>query len=195
MDLLRYLIFENPLTLWIVLGMAAIACGLVWTRTGSRQARAAAVTLIAIAAAVAVLSWLVETDHERLIRTLDTMGKAAATGNADMFVERISPLYQSGSAGKEDLASVVRLGLQYVRAATETPTIVMTDGRATVTQACRFTPAPGLRMPLPPEAQRVVWEGQFAPDGDGEWRLRAAVALSPKRMAPEEAVRYLPRVK
>ncbi|MBE3070117.1 MAG: hypothetical protein IMZ66_07755, partial [Planctomycetes bacterium] len=138
------------------------------------------------------LAWTVETDRERLVRTIDTMSAAAASGDAEALIERISPLYASGTLGKDDLARVVRLGLAQVRASAETPTIVEGQGRATVTQAYVFTPAQDSPMVVSGAWERVVWEGVFAPDADGQWRLRSAVAISPRRMAPEQAVRYLP---
>jgi hypothetical protein len=193
MGLLRHLVFENPTTLWVLMGIGAAISVAVWRKAGSERARAAAVAFIVGGVLVGVLAWAVETDHEHLVRTIDTMSAAAGTGRADVFVERISPLYASGTLGKDDLSRVVRLGLEQVRATAEMPTITEQDGQATVTQAYVFRAAPGSLMVVPPQYERVVWEGVFAPDPDGEWRLRSAVATSPRRMAPEQAVRYLPR--
>ena len=193
MGLIRYLIFENPTTLWVLLVIAAVACGTIWRRTGSPGCRAAAVACVAASVLVGILAWAVETDRERLQRTLTTMNDAMADSHAEMFIERISPLYQSGTLGKAALADVVRRGLTHVRADADTPTIAFGSGDAVVTQACRFYPAPGSKMMLPPAAHRVVWEGVFAPDPDGEWRLRSATAISPRRMTPEQAAQYLPR--
>ena len=194
MDLIRYLIFENPATLWILLVIAAVSSGTIWQRTGSRGCRAAAIACVAFGVLIGILAWAVETDHERLLRTLTTMNDAMAAGHAETFIERISPAYKSGNLGKDSLADVVRRGLTFVRADAETPTIAFGSRDAVVRQACRFYPAPGSKMMLPPEAHRVVWEGVFAPDPDGEWRLRSSTAISPRRMTPEEAARYLPRV-
>ena len=195
MGLIRYLIFENPTTLWALLVIAAVACGTIWRRTGSRGCRAAGAACVAAGVLVGILAWAVETDHERLQRTLTTMNDAMTAGHAERFIERISPLYQSGALGKAALADVIRRGLTHVRADADTPTIAFGSGDAVVRQSCRFYPAPGSKMMLPPEAHRVVWEGVFAPDPDGEWRLRSATAISPRRLTPEQAARYLPRPK
>lgn len=192
MGLVRYLIFESPTPLWVLLGIGAVISAVVWRRTASPRARAAAWGFVAAGVLLGALAWTVETDRERLVHTIDTMSAAAARGDAEALIERISPLYASGSLGKDDLARVVRLGLAQVRASAETPTIVQGQGLATVTQAYVFTPAQDSPMVVSGAWERVVWEGVFAPDADGQWRLRSAVAISPRRMAPEQAVRYLP---
>ncbi|HUS45683.1 MAG TPA: hypothetical protein VM219_06590, partial [Phycisphaerae bacterium] len=84
--------------------------------------------------------------------------------------------------------------LACVRASANQPTLRWENGRAVVQQTWDFRPTPG--RPIVIEGQqrvRVLWEGVFAPDSDGEWRLRSAMALKPKRITPEEAVRYLPK--
>jgi len=192
MDLVRYLLFENPLTLWILLGTATVVAALVWVRAGSSRAGIVARACAGAAVAVAVLAWAVETDRERLVRTLDTMASGVDRGNAEALIERISPAYRSGPSDKAALAAVVRVGLRQVRATAETPVIVLRDREATVTQVYCFRAAPGGRA-MPTGYDRVTWEGVFAPDADGEWRLRTVTATQPRRITPEEAARYLPR--
>ncbi len=198
MDILRHLFLENPLGLWIVLGVAEVFVLVAWRRTRSRRATVAAIAFPAVALLVGLLAWAVETDYERLMRTLDVMARAADSGDAEAFIERISPDYENRGARREDLAAVVRLGLACVRASTDRPTLRWEQNRAVVQQTWDFQPAPGRpesrRAGIEgQEAVRVLWEGVFAPDGDGQWRLRSAVALKPKRLTPEEAARYLPR--
>ena len=192
MHLLQYLVFENPLTLWLILGMAAVIAGVVWSRTGSRRAAIVASVCIVDALVLGLVAHLVETEHEKLLRTLEVMGRAVETGQADALIERISPAY-SAAGGKDALASVVQRGLTFVRATAATPQIAERPGEATVTQTLRFSAAPGSRLPLPLDMQNVTWEGVFAPDPDGEWRLRASTVVQPQRMSVEQAARYLPR--
>jgi len=192
MDLLRYLLLENPLTLWILLGIAAVVAGLVWMRTGSPRAARAALGCLAAGVLVGVLAWAVETDRERLVRTLDTIAKAVDRGDAEALIECISPEYRNGAFDKAALASAVRLGLRQVRATADSPVIRQRDREACVTQAYTFRPAPGAR-PVPAEFERVTWQGAFAPDPDGQWRLRSVAATHPLRMTPEEAARHLPK--
>ena len=195
MDLARHLLFENPATLWVLLVIAAVVCGMIWRRTGSRGCRTVAGACVAAGVAIGILAWAVETDRERLLRTIKTMGDAVAAGHAETFIERISPQYRSGNLGKDALADVVRLGLEQVRAEAGGPSIAFGQGDAVVTQTYHFYPAPGAKASPEIPYERVVWEGVFGPDPDGEWRLRSATAVSPRRMRPEEAVRYLPRDK
>jgi hypothetical protein len=192
MDLLRYLLFENPLTLWILLGVAAVVAGLVWMRTGSPRAARAALGCLAAGVLIGVLAWAVETDRERLVRTLDTMAKAVDRGDAEVLIECISPQYRNGAFDKAALAGAVRLGLRQVRATADPPVIRQRDREACVTQAYTFRPAPGAR-PVPAEFERVTWQGAFAPDPDGQWRLRSVAATQPLHMTPEEAARHLPK--
>ena len=195
MDLIKYVIFENPWTLWVLLLVAAVVCGTIWRRTGSSGCRAAAVGCVAAGVLVGILTWAVETDREKLKRTLKTMSDAMEAGHVETFIACISPGYKSGSQGKAALAAVVRRGLEVIRAEAETPTVAFGEADALVRQPCRFYPAPGAKLMLPPEAHRVVWESVFAPDPDGEWRLRSATVVSPRRMTPEQAAQYLPRPK
>jgi hypothetical protein len=193
MDILKHLFLENPLSLWIALALAEIVTLIVWWQSRSRRAAIGLAAFPAAAIAVGLLAWAVETDYERLVRTLDVMAKAADTGDAETFIERVSPDYQNGRARREDLAAAVQLGLRHVRATADTPTIRWEDGRAVVRQTYLFRPAPGSRFAANQAFQDVVWEGVFQPDADREWRLRSAVALRPVRATPEEGVRYLPR--
>ena len=192
MNVFRHFVFENPVTLLIVLIIATVILGTVWRRTGKNAARAAASVCLAAAAIVALVAWFVETDRERLQRTLDTMARAADEGRPEVFIERISPDYRTDGQGKDGLADIVRHGLRYVRASARGATVDMEEDRATVTQTYTFRTAPGMRAPVAERFPRVEWEGTFAPDADGEWRLRSAQVLSPRPMLPQEAVRYLP---
>jgi len=192
MDLLRYFVFENPATLLVVLIIATVILGTIWRRTGAAGCRWAAFTCIAAGLLVALLATLVETDRERLGRTLDTMADAVDEGRPEAFIACISPAYGSRALSKDGLADIVRQGLTYVRASAKAPKVTMGDGEATVTQAYRFRPAPGSPVRVAEQRPRVVWEGTFGPDADGQWRLRAARAISPREMLPQEAARYLP---
>ena len=193
MDILKHLFLENPLSLWIGLALAEIVTLLVWWQSRSRRAAIGLAAFPAAALAVGLLAWAVQTDYERLLRTLEVMGRAADTGDAEALIERVSPDYQNGRARREDLAAAVRLGLRHVRATAATPTIQWEDGRAVVRQTYLFRPAPGRATIGGQEALQVLWEGVFAPDADREWRLRSAVAIRPVRVTPEEGVRYLPK--
>ena len=187
MDILRHLVFENPLSPCIVLGLVAVAAGLIWSRTGSRRALAVIVAAGGAAAILAILSIAVETDQERVDRSLRMMAQAGARGDAEALIERISPQYGNAPAARDSIVAVVRFGLGRVRVSAGDPAIRMGDKQATVTQTYRFSPAPGQKFALPPSHDYVTWEATLAPDADGQWRVRAATAVRPERMSPEEA--------
>ena len=193
MSLLRHLIFENPTTLLVVFGIAAVIAVVAWQRNKSGRAGVAAVLFAVAAALVGILAWAVETDYEKVVRSVTTIGDAAEDGSADALIERISPKYQNGPYGKQELAGIVRQALGVIRAMPQSPVIQMGEGKAAVTQEYRIAPAPGMRMALDAARRDVTWEGKFAPDDDGEWRLRSAIATQPQRIRPEEAVKYLPK--
>ena len=193
MDILKHLFLENPLSLWIGLALAELVTLIVWWQSRSRRSAIVLAALPAAAAAVGLLAWAVETDYERLMRSLDVLARASDTGDAEAIIERISPDYQNGRSRREDLAAAVRLGLRQVRATAYTPTIQWEDGRAVVHQTYLFRPAPESRFAANQAFQDVVWEGVFQPDADREWRLRSAVAIRPVRMTPEEGARHLPK--
>jgi hypothetical protein len=193
MSLLRHLIFENPTTLLVVFGIAAVIAVVAWQRNKSGRAGVAAVLFAVAAALVGILAWAVETDYEKVVRSVTTIGDAAEAGNADAIIERLSPKYQNSPYGKPELSAVARLALRYIRAMPQSPVIQMGEGEATVTEQYRLAPAPGMRMALDAARVDVTWEGKFAPDDDGEWRLRSAIATQPQRIRPEDAVKYLPK--
>jgi len=192
MDLIRHFAFENPTTLLVILGIAAVICGTIWHRKGPAGCRLAAILCVAAGLLVGILAYTVETDRERLLRTLDVMGRAVDDGRAEAFASCISPEYKSGTLDRAGLADLVRRGLEYVRASADLPLIALGDTDAVVTQTYHFRPAPGMPTMISKQYERVVWEGVFGPDADGQWRLRSARATHPREMLPQEAARFLP---
>jgi hypothetical protein len=190
-DILRHIFFEDPLTLWILFGIGAILAAAVWSRTGSWWALVTGGALVAAAVVVGLVAWLVDTDYERLVRSVNAIGRAVETGNVDAFIERISPEYQNGPFRKEDLAEAARKAMPLVRATPRSPQRITwndTATEATVTVQYIFSRVSGKG---PGEGEiAVTWEGKFAPDPDSEWRLRSAMAIHPDRIAPESAARH-----
>jgi len=195
MELLRHFVLEDPTTLMVALIITTVILGMFWRRTGSIPCRWAAAACIGAAALVLLAAYLVETDRESLERSLQIMGKAAGQGRAQVFIERISPDFKTGSLDKDGLAGIVRSGLERVRVTADRPVIIMGDGRATVTQPYYFRAAPESGLGLPQAYRRIVWEGTFQIEADGEWRLTAAKATHPREMLPQEAARFLQRTR
>jgi len=192
MDLIRHLLFENPLSLWIALGLVAVAAGAIWTRTRSEKALWVAAGSVMAGLGLAVLAWAVETDREKVIRTLDMMASAVEKGQTTALIERVSPEYKNGRFSKDDLAEAVTAALPRVRiSGTGDPTITMGDGEATVQQEYVFQIQQGSDATFAGVQIPVTWEGRFAPDPDGQWRLRSAIAIKPERITPEEAARHV----
>jgi hypothetical protein len=191
MDILRHLLLENPLTPCIVLGLIAVVAGFFWSRTASRRALGVVLACCLATAVIVTVSWLVETDRERVVAALQRMSAAATRCDAEAFIGEISPEYDPAAGGKAGISTVVRSGLRILRAHGEEPAIRMEDGRATVTQVYHFSPAPNSRLVVPREYEAITWEGAFAPDADGRWRLRSVVATRPERMSPQDAARGL----
>jgi hypothetical protein len=196
MELLRHLLFEDPLSLWIVLGIVALVSLGVWARFRSEKALWATAGCVLAGIALAVLAWAVETDRENIIRTLDIMAAAIERGDATAFNERISPAYKNGPSGtKERLAAIVEVAIKRVHvSAVGDPFIDLKEGEAVVQQDYTFQYRiyrPGPVGEIGQAIQPVTWEGAFAPDADGEWRLRSATAIKPQQITPEEASRFV----
>jgi hypothetical protein len=192
MDLIRHLLFENPLSLWIALGLVAVTAGAIWTRTRSEKALWVAAGSVMAGLGLAVLAWAVETDREKVIRTLDMMASAVEKGQTTALIERVSPEYKNGRFSKDDLAAAVTAALPRIRiSGAGDPTITMGDGEATVQQQYVFQIQQGSDATFAGVQIPVTWEGRFAPDPDGQWRLRSAIAIKPERVTPEEAARHV----
>ncbi len=48
MGLLRHLVFENPTTLWVLMGIGAAISAAAWRKTGSERARTTAIAFIVV---------------------------------------------------------------------------------------------------------------------------------------------------
>ena len=119
------------------------------------------------------------------------MATAAENGRADPFIERISPQYKNGPYGKAELAAVVTAAMPKIRITAGDPIVNIEAGVATVQQVYTFELQAGIGSSLPQAQLPVTWEGKFAADPDGEWRLRSAAAIKPMQVTPEDAAKYL----
>jgi hypothetical protein len=196
MDLINYLLFEDPTALWVVLGVAWLVVLILWRRNHSPGLVRPLVVLPLAALGFLALDLLVETDHEAVLRSLDTMAKAADRGDATAFLERVSPDYRTGSSDKAAFGRAVEIGLGQYRAVADKPATRLetrADGKRVfvVTQDYEFRPAPEGKMPLSPQWRSVTWEGTFAKDKDGQWRLISATAVKPERITAEQAAAQL----
>ena len=192
MDLIKYLLFEDPTALWVVLGVAWLVVLVLWRRSASPGLIRPLVVLPLAAVGFLALALLVETDHEAVLRSLDMMAQAADRGDAAAFLERVSPDYRTGSADKAAFSRAVEIGFGQYRAVAGKPVALLKtleDGMRVfdVAQDYEFRPAPNGKMPLPPQWRNVAWEGAFAKDKDGQWRLISATAVKPERITAEEA--------
>jgi len=192
MDTLTYLFFEDPTTLWILLGLAELIALILWAQTHSRRAVTALILFPVVAVLLGLLDFAVETDREAVLRSIATMDRAAAAGDAEAVIERISPDYRTDRFNKDALAAAVRAGLSQVRVEPSVPTLRKESAPAgttvfRVTETYRFQPAPGSRMDVSPEWENVTWEATFKKDKDGQWRLASAMAIRPVQMTAEEA--------
>jgi hypothetical protein len=196
MDFVSYLLFENPTTLWVILALAWLVTLILRRQTQSLRLGALLWVLPLIIVLLGILAHAVETEHESLLRTLRMMEQAADRGDQTAFMERVSDDYRTGTFGKEALARAVRIGLAHFRATASTPATqisALPDGTrvSRVTQEYTFRPAPGSQFPLPPQWQKVTWEGTFRKETDGQWRLTSAAATRPEPITAEDAAARL----
>jgi hypothetical protein len=189
---LHHIVFEDPMPLWVLYGIATAIFLAVWSRSRSWVPLAFAGGCVLAGIAVGIVAHAVETDNERVLRSLSVMARAVETGDAESLAERISPQYRNDRFfGKPELVGIVMQALPKIRATANAPAVRLEGGEATVIQQYLLTAAPGQTLPLPKDPTPVTWEGTFAPDSDGEWRLRSVTATEPRHLTPEEASLYL----
>ena len=189
MTVLRNLFLEDPRTIWVVLGIAEFILLASWTRGRTRWKLWALIALPVAGVLVGLLDWAVETDYEKVRRSVRTISQAAKDGDADRLIQRISDSYESGRFRKKDLAGLVRWGLLQVTVQTLPPTISFEDDRGIVRQTYLFTSTSRASFHIRNES--ILWEGTFEQDPDGEWRLRKVMMLQPFERQPEE---YIPNM-
>jgi hypothetical protein len=187
MGVLRSLFLEDPRPLWVILAIAEILVLAAWSRGRARWKLWTLAALPLVGVLLGLLDWAVETDYEKVQRSVRTIAQAAQAGNADRLIERISDSYQSGPYRKEHLAALVRWGLPQVTVRPQPSSIFFDGSTATVEQRYRFDSTNRAEFQL---NEAITWEGRFAPDPDGEWRLRQVMMISPFERRPEE---FLPR--
>ncbi len=189
LDVLRWMLLEDPIALWTGLAIAEAVVLAVWWRTRGRRATRALLVLPAVGLLLGLLDGAVVTDYERLRTTLQAMGEAVEAADPRGVLTHVSEDYAGGRYDKADLAALADAGLRHLAVRTDAPEIRMRDGRAVVTGTYSLAARPGAPFQIPYEFRRITWEGTFALEPDGAWRLVSVTMTRPRRVQPEA---YLP---
>jgi hypothetical protein len=172
--------------LYVMLALAWVL-SLVWLRSqGGRRAAATLFILPILAGVVWLTSSMVETRREKVLRSVSLLRSAVERGDAEAFIERISPAYDNGGAAKEDFAAVVRWAVARFRfeSVRFTSGGLRFEGKTAIADRwVQVESSAGTLGNFGP--QRTHWELRLGADGDGEWRLRGIICLSPARGTPE----------
>lgn len=83
--------FENPLWLGICGAFVTIVAVVLWVQTGTRSAAVSAVVACLLTILLVLVSLRVETDREKLIRTINAVAEAVESNDLERVLRHVSP--------------------------------------------------------------------------------------------------------
>lgn len=83
--------FENPLWLGICGAFVTIVAAVLWVQTGARSAAVTAVVACILTILLVLVSLRVETDREKLIRTIHEVAEAVESNDLERVLTHVSP--------------------------------------------------------------------------------------------------------
>jgi len=177
MDAIRGMLFENPLYVYILLGIAEAVLGYLYVQRRDRRYRFALLAPVLLAGAVFLVEQLVVTDRERIIAASREIARDLEAGRLDALQRRLDDGFAGYYRSKdhalaEAQQAIERYALKVVQlrnfdvtvhegAATMLVTTVVEAGRGDL---------PGRRIPL---NWTIRWVRRPADDGNA-WRIREA---------------------
>ncbi|MEO8270502.1 MAG: hypothetical protein ABI557_12335, partial [Aureliella sp.] len=101
---MQQFLFESPLLISAVGLFVAMIAGFVWTQTGARTAWLSAVAAIFLTIILVVLAVRVETDHEKINRTINNVAEAVEANDLKRVTSFIHPNAAQGmTRAKQEL--------------------------------------------------------------------------------------------
>lgn len=174
-------LFEHPLWLYVVCGVAEAVIGFGWLLSRSRRWKRAAIVPAGIALLVAVLGIVVQTDREKISAALKDIAARVETGDFAGVGRHLDPACRcptggGGSLSKQELLdrgkSVATRFSVWMVHARRIRTVFDGDAAATELDVLTTSDA-GLRL--------MSWRVRWARRGDG-WRIVEVELLSPKEL-------------
>lgn len=101
---MQQLVFESPLWIGVCGLFVALGAGFLWTQTGSRTAWLATVGAVVLTVTLVVVAVRVETDREKIHRTINEVAKAVEANDLKRVTSFIHPNATEGAArAKQEL--------------------------------------------------------------------------------------------
>jgi hypothetical protein len=191
MELLKHVLFEDPLLAYIVMAIATLITAAMWYRTRSRRSRILLAVWPLVAVAVGLLAALVETDREKVDRTWRQVDAAIVARDDIAAMRNIAEDFSADGFDKVELRKLAQFCNTALRPDEITTwffTIKEIDGRS-----ARATVAVFYNGSVHPF--RTDWELTFTPQRDGEWRISKAKCLAPEQFTLQAASSALRQAK
>jgi len=169
MDLVRTLLFENPVPLIVVMAVAEVAGLLVYRAHRRRELLGWLLAPPAVAGMVGLLASLVQTDRERIRAALDDIAARIVAGDLDGPARYLDPACRGGGVlpdGRDELIAFGKAVLRkhpvrQVRLPFPTIRTDRPDADATVNSVVSFRSGTSMW---------IVWRLKWA-RRDGVWRI------------------------
>lgn len=177
MDLLRTVLFEDPVWLYVACGVVEAVLALAWYYRRSRKLAWALLAPLALAVAVGVTAQAVTTDREKLSEAIDRLAFAVEHGDHATVVELVDREYADQRWDRNEvLAAAARVMTRYKfqQIAVSDLDAQLADGQAVTKLTARITADVGFGASQVPTAWTVWWV--LRPDG---WRIVSARLDSP----------------
>ena len=185
---MQRILFESPVTVYLMAGLAELITAAVWQRTRARRARVMLIVWPALAVGVGILAAAVTTDREKVEATWQRLTKAVNSGDAQGVMACIAEDFSADGMGKDELGEQVERAAQVLR-----PDEIqflghrierLDDRSAEITITAIYRGVRG--------AGRTRWSITFGPAADGAWRTTGASCLEPSSLTLRGALRLVP---
>jgi len=170
-------LFEGRAGVYVVLALAGIIALLLWWQKRQRKPLVVLIVTLVLAGLYTLLHFLVETDTEKVDRTLREMAQAMDTKDMDRLFSHVSRDFTYGGKSREE----IRRRLSDRLHGGDVKGVAIRDFR--VLEFDREKKL--LRVEFAARGQYLDWHGQmrcqgeFIRENDGQWRLKKLITYRP----------------
>jgi hypothetical protein len=182
-SMMTHLFVDDPWLIYFLLGLAEVITLLVWWRRRTRRTAWLLAVWPAMAVAVGVLAWAVDTPTKNVTRTWAGIVAGIKQDDARKALAGIAEDFSSVRLTKSDLAKMAPHVLPLYKGESlkfESFEIKEIRGRTATAETAVTAQA----LPV-----RMVWQLKFGPQADGVWRLTEATCLQPEGITLRDATR------
>jgi len=188
MEMLRHVFLEQPLPVYLICGVAELV-----SLAFRRNRRVGLLLLVwpAVAAAVGLLAWAVDTDREKVEHCWNRIQAGLDARRADRIMENVAEGFHGDGLDKPALGALADLALPTLKK--DEVQVVEFRIEEVARRSARTRLGViynGLGHPF-----YTQWEVLFGPQADGKWRVTAARCTEPGGVTLRGAEDRLRRVK